>query len=105
MVSLPGQASPFGMMAALSVGKTRSKRPASILSDASDLGVANEDFFRARRSSKCKREVLLADLTVAVDPDPLRLDPPGHRIPSLLRKNIITPAEAEKLFKMYFTFG
>jgi hypothetical protein len=49
MISLPGQASPFGMMAALSVRKTRSKRPSSIVSDASDLGVANEDFFRTRR--------------------------------------------------------
>ncbi|KAH9064023.1 hypothetical protein EDB87DRAFT_1701527 [Lactarius vividus] len=32
--------------------------------------------------------------------DPLGL--PGHQIPPLLRKNIITPAEAEKLFKSYF---
>ncbi|KAI0303682.1 hypothetical protein B0F90DRAFT_1310868 [Multifurca ochricompacta] len=85
MVGLPAQASPFGMMAALSVGRAKPKRPASIISDASDLGVANEDFFRA-----------------PMDPDPMRLDPPGYRIPPLLRKNIITPAEAEKLFKIYF---
>lgn len=44
------------------------------------------------------------NLNVAVDPDPMRLGPPGHRIPPLLRKNIITSVEAEKLFKMYFTF-
>jgi len=31
----------------------------------------------------------------------MRLDPPGHRIPPLLGKNIITSVEAEKLFKMY----
>jgi hypothetical protein len=31
----------------------------------------------------------------------MRLGPPGHRIPPLLRKNIITSVEAEKLFKMY----
>lgn len=46
--------------------------------------------------------------TVAVDPDPMRLRPPGHRIPPLLRKNIITSVEAEKLFKMYsfcYRFG
>jgi hypothetical protein len=49
MIGLPGQASPFGMMAALSVGNTRSRRAGSSVSDASDLGVANEDFFRARR--------------------------------------------------------
>jgi hypothetical protein len=49
MVGLPGQASPFGMMAALSVGQVKPKRPSSVISDASDLGVANEDFFRARR--------------------------------------------------------
>jgi hypothetical protein len=51
--------------------------------------------------SEYEQEVLQADLTVAMDPDPIRLDPPSHRIPALLRKNIITPAEAEKLFKMY----
>jgi hypothetical protein len=34
----------------------------------------------------------------------MRLGPPGHRIPPLLRKNIITSVEAEKLFKMYFPF-
>lgn len=39
-----------------------------------------------------------------MDPDPTRLGPPGHRIPPLLRKNIITSVEAEKLFKMYFAF-
>ena len=59
MVSLPAQASPFGMMAALSVGKARSKRPASVVSDTSDLGVANEDFFRTRRCKKCERRTYL----------------------------------------------
>jgi len=39
-----------------------------------------------------------------VDPDPTRLGPPGHRIPPLLRKNIITSVEAEKLFKRYLLF-
>ena len=34
----------------------------------------------------------------------MRLRPPGHRIPPLLRKNIITSVEAEKLFKMYSLF-
>lgn len=34
----------------------------------------------------------------------MRLGPPGHRIPPLLRKNIITSVEAEKLFKMYLAF-
>ena len=46
----------------------------------------------------------LTDSTAATDPDPLRLGPPGHRIPLLLQKDIITPAEAEKLFKMYSFF-
>lgn len=59
MVSLPAQASPFGMMAALSVGQARSKRPASVVSDASDLGVANEDFFRMRRCKKYERHAPL----------------------------------------------
>ncbi|KAF8271195.1 hypothetical protein EI94DRAFT_1797367 [Lactarius quietus] len=85
MVSLPAQASPFGMMATLSVRNIKPKRPGSVISDMSDLGVANEDFFRT-----------------PTDPDPLRLGLPGHRIPPLLQKDIITPAEAEKLFKIYF---
>jgi len=100
MVGLPAQASPFGMMAALSVGQTKPKKPASVISDASDLGVANEDFFRARRCNKCGRRPPLTDLTIAMDLGPLRLSSPGHRIPPLLRKNIITSVEAEKLFKM-----
>lgn len=54
MVGLPAQTSPFGMMAALSVGKAKSRRPASIASDVSDLGVANEDFFRTRRCKNCE---------------------------------------------------
>lgn len=87
MVSLPAQTSPFGMMAALSVGKAKTKRAASVTSDVSDLGVANEDFFRT-----------------PVDPDPMRLGPPGHRIPPLLRKNIITSVEAEKLFKIFIDY-
>jgi len=60
MVSLPAQTSPFGMMAALSVGKAKTKRPASVTSDVSDLGVANEDFFRTRR---CKNRERTTPLT------------------------------------------
>jgi len=59
MVSLPAQTSPFGMMAALSVGKAKTKRPASVTSDVSDLGVANEDFFRTRRCKNCERITIL----------------------------------------------
>ena len=54
MVGLPGQASPFGMMAALSVGQTKPKGSASVISDGSDLGIANDDFFRARRYNACE---------------------------------------------------
>jgi len=65
MVSLPAQSSPFGMMAALSVGQAKSKRAASVASDVSDLGVANEDFFRTRRCEKCER---LTPLTTWMQP-------------------------------------
>ena len=54
MVGLPAQASPFGMMAKLSVRNIKPKRPGSVISDASDLGVANEDFFRTRRYHQCE---------------------------------------------------
>lgn len=101
MVGLPAQASPFGMMAALSVGQPKPKRPASVISDVSDLGVANDDFFRARRCIERERHSPMTDLNVALDPDLMRLHPPEHRIPPLLRKNMITSVEAEKLFKMY----
>jgi hypothetical protein len=49
MVGLPAQASPFGMMATLSVKNIKPKKSGSVVSDMSDLGVANEDFFRTRR--------------------------------------------------------
>ncbi|KAH9041647.1 hypothetical protein EDB85DRAFT_2242516 [Lactarius pseudohatsudake] len=87
MVGLPAQASPFGMMATLSVRNIKPKGPASVISDASDLGVANEDFFRMRKEPRIYW---------------IQLGLPGHQTPPLLRKNIITPAEAEKLFKSYF---
>ncbi|KAI0058645.1 hypothetical protein BV25DRAFT_1829880 [Artomyces pyxidatus] len=83
MSSIPSEATPFGLMANLSMKK--GKRAASVLSDASDLGVANDDFFRP-----------------SPDVDPGRLAIPGHEIPALLLKNIITSAEAERLFKIYF---
>jgi hypothetical protein len=53
MVGLPAQASPFGMMATLSVRNTKPKKTGSVVSDVSDLGVANEDFFRTRRYYQC----------------------------------------------------
>ncbi|KAI0321788.1 hypothetical protein OF83DRAFT_189903 [Amylostereum chailletii] len=93
MASIPTGASPFGLMARLSAQKSRalasSKKSSSVASDVSDLGVAHEDFFRP-----------------SPDPDSFRpgSDWDGHEVPLLLKKNIITPMEAEKLFNMYFAW-
>ncbi|ETW82984.1 hypothetical protein HETIRDRAFT_383013, partial [Heterobasidion irregulare TC 32-1] len=84
MSSIPTEASPFGLMATLSVKQPRTKRSSSVSSDRSDVGVAHEDFFRP---------------TFDLDPfSPTSEEP----TPPLLKKNIITPAEAETLFKIYF---
>lgn len=53
MVGLPAQASPFGMMATLSVRNIKPRKTGSVVSDVSDLGVANEDFFRTRGYHQC----------------------------------------------------
>ncbi|KAA1467573.1 hypothetical protein DENSPDRAFT_901490 [Dentipellis sp. KUC8613] len=85
--SIPTGASPFGLMANLSVKQGRTKRSNSVSSDKSDLGVANQNFFRP-----------------SPDPEPTRLSVFNHNFPQLLKKNIITPDEAEHLFKIYFDY-
>ncbi|KAI0043237.1 hypothetical protein FA95DRAFT_1563508 [Auriscalpium vulgare] len=83
--SIPSEASPYGLMANMSVKKGKARRSGSVVSENSDLGVANEDFFRP-----------------SPEVDVGRLSMPGYEVPKLLRKNIITVLEAEKLFKIYF---
>lgn len=90
LATLPSEAVPFGLMAGLSLRKGR-KRTDSVEADTeadtengNGLGVANDDFFRP---------------SPAPDPARTQIDV-GPQAPHILTRGIITPIEAEKLFKM-----
>ncbi|KAJ7227114.1 hypothetical protein GGX14DRAFT_418213 [Mycena pura] len=84
LATLPSEASPFGLMADLSLKKGRAESPEHT---APALGVANDDFFRS-----------------SPGPDPMRSRPIGDHpaAPHILTRGLITPQEAEKLFDIYF---
>ncbi|KAJ7170596.1 hypothetical protein C8R43DRAFT_1231383 [Mycena crocata] len=87
LATLPSEASPFGLMADLSLKKGRAESPED-MDRAPALGVANADFFRSSPT-----------------PDPLRSRPLGNggpAAPHILTRGLITPQEAEKLFDIYF---
>ena len=73
MVGLPAQASPFGMMATLSVRNIKPKKTGSVVSDVSDLGVANDDFFRTRKYHQCTWHACLTDSAQLRIPTPCGL--------------------------------
>ncbi|KAJ7127063.1 hypothetical protein C8R44DRAFT_593328, partial [Mycena epipterygia] len=86
LATLPSEASPFGLMAGLSLKKSRAESPEH-MDNAPALGVANVDFFRS-----------------SPVPDPMRSRPlgGGPSAPHILTRGLITPQEAEKLFDIYF---
>ncbi|KAJ6619677.1 hypothetical protein B0H10DRAFT_1946520 [Mycena sp. CBHHK59/15] len=86
LVTLPSEAVPFGLMADLSLKKSKAESP-EIMDQAPALGVANVDFFRSSPT-----------------PDPMRSRPLGSApaAPHILTRGLITPLEAEKLFDIYF---
>ncbi|KAJ7745733.1 hypothetical protein B0H16DRAFT_971806 [Mycena metata] len=86
LATLPSEASPFGLMADLSLKKSRAESLEELdSSGAPALGVANDNFFRST-------------------PDPMRNRPfdGGPAAPHILTRGLITPQEAEKLFDIYF---
>ncbi|KAJ7034975.1 hypothetical protein C8F04DRAFT_1346236 [Mycena alexandri] len=88
LATLPSEASPFGLMADLSLKKSRAESPEELDSGgAPALGVANDNFFRSSPA-----------------PDPMRSRPlgGGPAAPHILTRGLITPQEAEKLFDIYF---
>ncbi|KAJ7104225.1 hypothetical protein B0H15DRAFT_1016609 [Mycena belliarum] len=88
LATLPSEASPFGLMADLSLKKGRAESPEN-MDNAPALGVANVDFFRSSPA-----------------PDPRRSRPlgSGPAPPHILTRGLITPLEAEKLFDIYFKY-
>ncbi|KAF7374937.1 Zn(2)-C6 fungal-type domain-containing protein [Mycena sanguinolenta] len=85
LATLPSEASPFGLMADLSLKKGSNEE--SDDESAPALGVANSNFFRSSPT-----------------PDPMRSRPlsNGPAAPHILTRGLITPQEAEKLFDIYF---
>ncbi len=105
---LPNEVAPIGMLANLSLKKSRSRRSSRSRSvstvDDNDYGVANDDYFRA--NSTCYP---LACLVMRFGTDSI-FEGPGpdrpimyaqHQTPYILRNGLVTPADVEKLFKMY----
>ncbi|KAJ7707789.1 hypothetical protein B0H17DRAFT_1034038 [Mycena rosella] len=86
LATLPPEASPFGLMADLSLKNDRAESPENI-DQTPALGVANANFFRPSPT-----------------PDPMRSRPlsGGPAAPHILTRGLITPQEAEKLFDIYF---
>lgn len=101
---LPVEASPFGLFGKLMLTNTRS-RASSVEPDEEDKGpgIANEDFFKSSRhfTFLCPFFLTLA-IRVASVPNALgrRLENAQHQAPAILTRGIISPQEAEKLFKM-----
>ncbi|PIL35715.1 transcription factor [Ganoderma sinense ZZ0214-1] len=88
---LPNEAAPIGMLANLSLRKSRSRKSSRSRSvstvDSNEYGVANDDYFRAT-SPGPDRPIMYAQ----------------HQTPYILRSGLVSPAEVEKLFKIYFEF-
>ncbi|KAJ7052617.1 hypothetical protein C8F01DRAFT_1261749 [Mycena amicta] len=89
LATLPSEASPFGLMADLSLKKSRAESPEAEMGTEPTpaLGIASDSFFRSSPA-----------------PDPMRIRPiDGHpTLPHILTRGLITPQEAEKLFDIYF---
>ncbi|KAI0649349.1 hypothetical protein C8Q79DRAFT_904183 [Trametes meyenii] len=88
---LPNEAAPLGMLANLSLRASRSRRSSRSRSvsttDDNDYGVANDDYFRAT-SPGPHRPIMYSQ----------------HQTPYILRSGLVSPAEVEKLFKIYFDY-
>ncbi|PPQ69168.1 hypothetical protein CVT26_003542 [Gymnopilus dilepis] len=86
--NLPVEAAPFGLFGNLAL-KTPRSRGTSRERDDEDKGpgIANANFFKS---------------TTAPHALGRRLETAQHQAPAILTRGIITPQEAEKLFKIYF---
>ncbi|KZT00764.1 uncharacterized protein LAESUDRAFT_764298 [Laetiporus sulphureus 93-53] len=89
LATLPSEAAAFGLMANLSLTKSKRWRAGRTRSENSeedvDVGLANDDYFRP-------------------SPAPERPIVDELRQPAILKNGIIKPAEAEQLFKIYYDY-
>lgn len=89
---LPSEAAPFGLMANLSLKMTRRRRsrPSSEAAEEGEevdaLGIPNKDFFR---SSPAPERPIIDE---------------NQQHPHILKNGIVTPAEVENLFKIYWDY-
>ncbi|KAJ3815156.1 hypothetical protein F5876DRAFT_72296 [Lentinula aff. lateritia] len=88
-VTIPNEAVPFGLMAELSYKNIRERGSNSEVETdepGAETGVANANFFRP-----------------SPGPDPARTQTTNlPQLPHILARGIITPSDAEKLFKIFF---
>ncbi|KAI0749472.1 hypothetical protein C8Q80DRAFT_1269350 [Daedaleopsis nitida] len=89
---LPVDATPIGLLANMSLKKKprsrkSSRSPSVSTTEDNEYGMANEDYFRASSPSP-DRSVMYAQ----------------HQAPYILRSGLVSPAEVEKLFKIYFDY-
>ncbi|KAF7312328.1 Zn(2)-C6 fungal-type domain-containing protein [Mycena indigotica] len=88
LATLPTEASPFGLMADLSLKKGRAESPEAEMGSESvpALGIASDSFFRSSPAPDLMRSRPLED---------------HPALPHILTRGLITPQEAEKLFDMF----
>lgn len=101
LVILPSEASPFGLIAKMSL-KNRRRRTSPGVEDEDDVGVANEDFFRHSMFRFIPWLIYSLFTAAGPTPEPIKsrvLSDP-RQTPHILIRGVITPDEAEKLFRM-----
>ncbi|OBZ72273.1 Protein priB [Grifola frondosa] len=92
LASLPCEATPIGLMANLSLKKNRRRHSSRSRSEASadeqdePVGLANDDYFRP--SPNAEHPISYAK----------------HQTPYILRNGLVSPADVEQLFKIYFDY-
>ena len=97
---LPGEDTPFGLMAALAIRKNA--REKSVEPESSEaVGVASADFFRPSMYW-LGAFVWRSDTTLGPGPDPKRMNPSttGVQLPHILARGIVSIKEVDKLFTM-----
>lgn len=98
---LPHKASPFGLMAHLSIrNNARGKSAEPEPQDA--VGVAGSHFFIPCEYRLCLSTPPGSLFRLASVPDPARSNPPmsSHCLPHILTRDVITVKDAENLFKL-----
>ena len=100
--NLPVEASPFGLFGNLSLKAGPKSRAGSAEPEDHDgSGIANDNFFK---SSEYRLSAVLSHSHQVTAPAPnalgRRLESAQHQAPTILTRGIISPVEAEKLFKM-----